>query len=257
VHGVTGHGDDRFEFVIAARAKRADHGGLLTGRGGTLCGAAVAVALLAGCSGDYSTLDAAGPSAERFVTLTVVLTVGSAVILAAVMALALYAFRENRRGRGLAEGSFVGGLGLGFPTVVLLALLVYALLLSDAWVGRNRTADLTVDAVAAQWGWTFSYPELPGAPSSENVLHLPAGGRVAFRVTSTDVIHSFWIPRLGGKIDAVPGRINTIALEADAPGVMGGLCAEFCGVGHSLMDFEVQVHEPDRFMAALAALEEA
>ncbi len=189
--------------------------------------------------------------------LTLVLTASSAAILLGVMAVALYSFRKKRRGHRLPEGVFVGALGLGFPSVALLALLIYALLLSDAWVGRTRTPELTVDAVAAQWGWTFSYPDAPGAPDSENVLHLPAGVPVAFRVTSTDVIHSFWIPRLGGKIDAVPGRINTIMLEADAAGAMGGLCAEFCGVGHSLMDFEVRVHEPDGFAAVLSGLEGA
>jgi cytochrome c oxidase subunit 2 len=187
--------------------------------------------------------------------LTLVLTVGSAVILLGVMAVALYAFKGKRRGRRLREGTFVGALGLVFPAVTLLGLLIYALILSDAFIGREQTPALIVEAVAEQWEWTFSYPGVAGTPSSKDVLHLPAGEPVLFRVTSKDVIHSFWLPRLGGKIDAIPGRINTIVLEAGEPGALGGLCAEFCGVGHSVMAFDVIVHEPARFPAVLAELE--
>ncbi len=171
------------------------------------------------------------------------------------MALALYAFKPERRGAAFDDGHFLAGLGLAFPGAVLLGLLFYSLILSDAWVGRGRTAAMTIRAVAAQDGWTFHYPGEPEQPSSRDVLHLPASKRVAFEVTSSDVIHTFWVPRLGGKIDAIPGRVNRIVLEADAPGKMGGLCAEFCGTGHTMMTFDVEVHEPDAFTDALASID--
>ncbi len=76
-----------------------------------------------------------------------------------------------------------------------------------------------------------------------DVLEIPAGRNVEVFVTSADVIHSFWVPRLGGKIDAIPGSRNRILLRADAPGRYGGVCAEFCGTGHSAMAFSVLVHD--------------
>lgn len=215
-----------------------------------------AVVCLASCSGEVSTLDAAGPSATRFGGLTLTLLIGSVVILTGVMALALYAFKPNRRDVAIDDGRFLAGFGLAFPFVVLLGLLIYALLLSDAWVGRDRSPDMTIEAIASQDGWTFRYPDTPDVPPSPDVLHLPANTRVAFEVTSVDVIHSFWVPRLGGKIDAIPGRVNHIMLEADAPGRMGGLCAEFCGVGHTTMTFEVIVHDRNAFEEVLTAMVE-
>ena len=74
-------------------------------------------------------------------------------------------------------------------------------------------------------------------------------------VTSRDVIHSFWIPRLAGKIDAIPGHANVLRIQADAPGRFEGLCAEFCGVGHPGMRFQVVAHPAADFPAALAQAE--
>ena len=81
---------------------------------------------------------------------------------------------------------------------------------------------------------------------------LPAGTPVDIVVTSRDVIHAFWIPRLAGKIDVIPGRVNVLRIQADAPGRYEGRCAEFCGVGHAGMQFEVVVHPAADFAAALA-----
>ncbi|MGY6634859.1 MAG: hypothetical protein ACXIU8_14120 [Alkalilacustris sp.] len=85
-------------------------------------------------------------------------------------------------------------------------------------------------------------------------LILPAGRPVDMRITSGDVIHSFWVPRLGGKMDAIPGRANVIRVKAHAPGLLIGQCAEFCGLGHAAMRFEVEVvAEADRNAALRAA----
>lgn len=74
-----------------------------------------------------------------------------------------------------------------------------------------------------------------------------------FHITSDDVIHSFWVPRLGGKLDAIAGRINVLRLQADAPGHCGGLCAEFCGLHHARMGFTLNAHAPEDFDAWLDA----
>ena len=82
---------------------------------------------------------------------------------------------------------------------------------------------------------------------------LPAGMPVDLVITSGDVIHSFWIPRLAGKMDAIPGRVNVLRVQADTPGPYAGECAEFCGTGHAGMRFEVVVHPAADFAAVLAA----
>jgi cytochrome c oxidase subunit 2 len=82
---------------------------------------------------------------------------------------------------------------------------------------------------------------------SVDELMMPRGQMVEFLIGSEDVIHSFWIPRLGGKIDAIPGRINRLRLQADRIVPIRGHCAEFCGLDHAHMAFVVQVMEPDAF----------
>ena len=113
---------------------------------------------------------------------------------------------------------------------------------------RRRTAAAAAGARAdadrgggRQWAWTFRYPEQGGAETTA-VLHLPAGTPVDIVVTSDDVIHAFWVPRLAGKIDAMPGHVNLLRIQADTPGRYEGLCNEFCGLDHAEMRFDVIVH---------------
>lgn len=110
----------------------------------------------------------------------------------------------------------------------------------------DETPALTVNVRAAQWWWEFAYPSRRGGEPpvvTANELHIPVGVPVRLRIASSDVIHSFWIPALGGKTDAVPGQVNETWLEADKPGVYRGQCAEFCGQQHTQMALFV-VAEP-------------
>ena len=128
---------------------------------------------------------------------------------------------------------------------------VNAFVLGERLVARPGSAEpLRLEAEGRQWQWTFRYPEAGGLVTVDT-LHIPAGREIAFTVTSADVIHSFWVPRLGGKIDAVPGHRNTIRLRADRPGRYGGACAEFCGIGHTAMRFTVVAHPAADYDAAL------
>jgi cytochrome c oxidase subunit 2 len=102
---------------------------------------------------------------------------------------------------------------------------------------------MRIEVQARMWAWEFVYPEGPSTTPTTDVLHLPVGRHVDLVVTSVDVIHSFWIPRLGGKIDAIPGRMTVIRLQADRPGTYHGICAEFCGTGHTNMLFTVEARE--------------
>lgn len=137
----------------------------------------------------------------------------------------------------------VGG-GLVLPIPILVLLTGTALVMGEQLLPRGA-APIRIEAHAERWQWRFVYPDNPAGESA--VLHLPAGQPVDIVVTAGDVIHSFWIPRLGGKIDAIPGRLNTVRLEADEPGVYWGICAEYCGEGHDGMWFPVEAHEAGAF----------
>lgn len=209
--------------------------------------------MVAACRGPLSTLDPVGPAAAAIAEIWWVMLAGAGLILAAVMGLVLVAFTRFRGLIGFsAQGWLIGG-GLVFPCVVLTALLVYALSAGQALISGRSEDIQRIDAVARQWQWTFRYPAA-GQAASTDLLHLPAGRHVDLHVTSEDVIHSFWIPRLGGKIDAIPGRVTVIRLLAPVPGEYLAQCAEFCGPGHSTMTFVAQASPPEQYETVLSVL---
>lgn len=146
------------------------------------------------------------------------------------------------RPREVPERRWTHGMGVGFSLAILALALAGAL-----WVGERilpHGPAIEVKAHARQWSWTFTYDGADGPRESEGVLHIPAGQPVDVLITSADVIHSVWVPQLGGKMDAIPGRQNRLRLEAARPGTYEGLCAEFCGLEHATMRFEVIAHDP-------------
>jgi cytochrome c oxidase subunit 2 len=113
---------------------------------------------------------------------------------------------------------------------------------------------LRVDVAGRQWWWEFRYPDLKITTANE--AHIPVGQTVAFHLHAPDVIHSFWVPQLGGKRDVVPGRVNRLVMTPRVPGEYVGQCAEYCGTSHANMRFRVIVHakeEWDRWVAAQQA----
>ncbi len=110
---------------------------------------------------------------------------------------------------------------------------------------------LEVQVIGHQWWWEYRYPEY--GIVTANDLHLPQGRPVAIQLTSADVIHSFWVPRLGGKRDMLLGRTNRLLFTPDSVGDYRGQCAEFCGVSHANMRFRVVVHDTEDFDAWVAA----
>src|SRR5262249_37055529 len=143
--------------------------------------------------------------------------------------------------------------GLVLPAVVLPPLIAYGLIAGERLLPLPGRAPLRIEAKAEQWRWTFRYPDHRGVLTKD--LPRPAGSPVGIVVPSHDVIHAFWIPRLAGKIDAVPGHVNLLRIQANAPGRYEGLCNEFCGRGHSGMRFDVVVHRAEDFAATLAGLD--
>jgi cytochrome c oxidase subunit 2 len=119
---------------------------------------------------------------------------------------------------------------------------------------QATTADastLDVRIIGKQWWWEISYPE--AQVSTANEIHLPAGVPIRLTVTSDDVIHSFWIPQVAGKVDVIPGRFNTMTIRVDAPGTYRGMCSEFCGLQHARMHLFLTVHPPSDFAAWIAS----
>ncbi|MGB5303519.1 MAG: cytochrome c oxidase subunit II [Gemmatimonadota bacterium] len=108
-----------------------------------------------------------------------------------------------------------------------------------------RGESLVVEAVGHQWWWEFRYPDLGIVTANE--LHIPVGQQIDVRLTSADVIHSFWFPRLGGKRDVIPGHETQIWFTADSAGLYLGQCAEFCGLSHALMKMELVAESPADF----------
>jgi cytochrome c oxidase subunit II len=206
---------------------------------------------LTGCTGPLSTLDPAGPAAASIAALWWAMLVGSTALFALVMVIFVLVVWRPGWGSGVSPTRWIVLGGLGLPAVVLTPLIAYALIAGERLLPLPGAELLRIEAEAEQWRWTFRYPG-HGGIETENVMHLPAGVLVDVVVTGLDVIHAFWIPRLAGKIDAVPGHVNLLRIQAGVPGRYEGLCNEFCGRGHSGMRFDVFVHPAADFSAAIA-----
>ena len=206
---------------------------------------------LTGCGGPLSTLSAAGPAADAIATLWWVMLVGSAAIFALVLGLFALVILRPGWGSSVSPARWIVLGGLVLPGMVLTPLVAYALITGERLLPLPGIARQRIEAEGRQWSWTFRYPG-EGGVQTVNVLHLPAGVSVDIAVSGFDVIHSFWIPRFAGKIDAVPGHVNVLRIQADEPGRYEGQCSEFCGIGHALMRFAVIVHPAKDFSAALA-----
>jgi heme/copper-type cytochrome/quinol oxidase subunit 2 len=210
--------------------------------------------LVSGCQDALSIVHPAGPAAMNIAVLWWVLLFGALAIFGVVMALLTTAILRRSDAGASHEGSprvWFWGLGLGFPLVTLAALTVYSLVLGERLLPRHAPDLVTVRAEARQWAWTFGYDDAPDL-ATEGVLHIPAGQPVDVQITSIDVIHSFWVPRLAGKLDAVPGHVNVLRIEATSPGLYAGQSAEFSGRGYREHVFSVNAHNAESWAAFLA-----
>ena len=201
-------------------------------------------------------LNPAGPYAGSVTLLSWILFGMAAVTLFVVLG-ALYAALFGRRELQVKVGGktaiWIGGVA--FPLVVLTALLIYGLTLTRHLSDPIRGDELRVRVTGEMWWWRVAYLDAQGRAivHDANELHIPAGRPVVLELESADVIHSFWVPRLSGKLDMVPGRRNLMRIQADAPGTFGGQCAEYCGGPHALMGFTVIAHEPAQFARLMQA----
>lgn len=170
----------------------------------------------------------------------------------AVVALWLYAIRrkhdaeDSPRTQKMQRRWIIGG-GLALPMLSITALLIFGIPAGHKMlpVPPEGGAAFRVDVTGHQWRWEVRYPDSAVALVDE--IHIPVGVPVDVYLRSADVIHSFWVPRLGGKTDMIPGHTNVLRLQADEPGVYRGQCAEFCGRHHAHMKFVVHAHAQEDF----------
>ncbi|NNU43565.1 cytochrome c oxidase subunit II [Ramlibacter sp. B156] len=194
-------------------------------------------------------MQAAGEAARSIETIAWVLFIGGGLILAGVMLLLARSLRR-RAGTVNARLWVVGG-GLVFPGAVLAALFAWTLPKTPSWKPVPAPGALVVRVTGHMWWWDVQYGD--AAVRTANEIRIPVGRPVFLALDSADVIHSFWVPQLAGKLDMVPGRLQHLQLTADRPGTYRGQCAEFCGEQHANMALHVVALPPAEFDAWLAA----
>lgn len=213
------------------------------------------ISILFADAGRPFALSPAGPQVEPVAAISWVMFGGGALILLLVIvALGLAVFGSETWRRKLASRRLIIGGGIILPVVVLTFLLVWGLGITANLVDADEQNMLRIRVTGEQWWWRVDYLGNDGRQfATANEIVIPAGQPVSLELRSDNVIHSFWVPQLSGKLDMIPGRVNRLKIHADAPGDYYGACAEYCGGPHALMQFRVIALPPDRFDAWRAA----
>jgi cytochrome c oxidase subunit II len=219
----------------------------------------VAIALLAACTpeNNQSTFGTAGPVAKDQAWLfSFIFWIAAVVFILVEGAIVYIAIRYRRRsdsdklpyqthGNNRLEITWTI-----IPIFILAAIAIPTLIgiwEQQADVPRDQGDILSVEAIGHQWWFEFRYPDHEIITANE--LHIPVGRPVAFKLESQDVIHSFWVPKIAGKVDMVPLNDNYMWMIGDEVGTFYGQCAEFCGIAHAHMRFRVIVHTEEDFLA--------
>ncbi len=211
---------------------------------------------LTGCGHSPNVFDPQGPAARGIAQLGWLLVgLGSAVFLL-VMGLLGYALfhrrspapdlaTEHLRGPSATTRRWVLLGGVVLPALILAIVLVFTITVLRAISATTPNAELTIEVNGRQWWWEVHYPTQQITTANE--IHIPVGQPVRVVLKAGDVIHSFWVPDLHGKLDMIPGQTNEFWLQADHPGEYWGECAEFCGIQHAKMNFVVVAERAEVF----------
>jgi len=226
------------------------------------CLLATALPSLAACNGPQSTFNSAGAEAGSVLTLFWVMLAGAALIWLIVVGISVYVTKVRPGAHSDRTGVhlIVWG-GCVFPVVVLGVLLYVGLTMMPGLRGAADGAKIAVSGERFWWRVNYGVEGTPGVAKSlpgggvesANELYLPVGKRTEILLGSPDVIHSFWVPAIAGKTDAIPGRVNRLVLAPTRLGVFNGVCAEFCGDAHAQMGFRVVVVSEADYAARIAA----
>jgi cytochrome c oxidase subunit 2 len=229
--------------------------------------------LLSACASNapQDTLEPEGPIARKIDNLVNPVFIIAAVVFVLVEFGVVYLVLRFRQRKdddpdelpGQTHGNTKLEIGWTVLPALLLGFVAFATLATLFDITNTKDDGLTVQVTGQQWWWEFTYDSNgDGKFTDEDVLTandlvIPAGENVGLEITSRDVIHSFWIPTLNGKKDAVPGRRHPLTINADEPGTYVGQCTEFCGLSHAYMRQRVVALPPDEFDAWLERQQDA
>ena len=208
-----------------------------------------------------SAMHPAGPYAAALAHLWWVFAAVCALVWIIVTVLLLAATRKGMRRtapdeseEGVRRSTRLMAFGIGTTAAILLGLLVVSIAAGRAVSPIGAPVTREIKITGHQWWWQVQYDDAHADRIAEgaNEVHLPVGERVRLVLTSSDVIHSFWVPNLHGKRDLIPGKTSVFTIEADAPGIYRGQCAEFCGMQHAHMGLVVIAQPKEEFDAWLA-----
>ena len=217
------------------------------------------------CGGIQNSINPAGPQAENLSRLWWLMFIVCTIVFVLVMIALLLALRK-RNPEPLAEATPVleppqdqerRKRNVVLSAVTITVIILWVFLIASYSAGRSMTAELanknglSIEVTGHQWWWEVRYQDVDASNifTTANEIYIPVGVPVTFSLRATDVIHSFWVPNLAGKKDLIPGKINTIWLQADKPGVYRGQCAEYCGLQHAKMALWIVAEPQEQFNA--------
>ena len=223
-------------------------------------GFAVALGLAACGDGSPSMFDSQGPESRSIRGVSWLMFGLAGAVYVIVSGFIVVAIVRGRRRARHAEpakepkdDTFIWWGGIVAP-VVILAVLAVVTIRTTQDLRAAEDGELRIEVTAKRWWWDARYPETGVATASE--IHIPAGRPVDIVLRSDNVVHSFWVPQLAGKVDTIPGQVNHPRLRADEAGTYRGMCAEYCGIQHANMSYLVVADEPaefERWMARRSA----
>ena len=216
------------------------------------------VLLATGCASKASFLDAASPVVQQEADLYRTLVVMSAGVFLVVVGLLIYNITHHQKKveqQDVAPQHYrqymIEAIYTGVPILIIIIVFIMMVgVMQTVAAPAAQTGDIHVQVIGHRWWWEFDYPDLKIKTANE--LHIPANATVQIDVTSLDVIHSFWVPQLGGKVDAIPGVTNHTWLRGDSIGSFYGQCSEYCGLNHANMRLTVFVDSKADFDAWVA-----
>jgi cytochrome c oxidase subunit 2 len=189
-----------------------------------------------------------------WVLLALSTVIGAIVVGATVWAVVRYRARgrddlpEQTHGHGVLEA-----VAVGVPLAIVAGLFAYILRVNDDNTAEADDPDVVVEVTSYRWGWEFRYPEedvtVSAGPGEEPELVLPVDADVRLELETTDVVHSFFVPRFLTKLDLIPEEVNVLDVTTTETGEFPGRCAEFCGLDHARMNFVVRVEDQDGYRA--------
>ena len=223
-----------------------------------------AALFLCSCGGGIqSATNPAGPNAANLSRLWWLMFYVTAAVYVLVMIAVAIAIRKGTRARDLSPvlnpspQTETGKRNAVLSATVVTVVILFVFLIYSYSTGRALTADLgqknglSIEVTGHQWWWEVRYNDVDASNifTTANEIHIPVGVPVLFTLRGGDVIHSFWVPNLAGKKDLIPGKVSTMWLQADKPGVYRGQCAEYCGLQHARMALWIVADPPDQFIA--------